>query len=317
MEIYILFILGFLLLINGANLLIDGASSFAKKFGISDLIIGLTVVALGTTAPELFVNVAASIGGRTELALGNALGSGITNTLLILGIASIIAPLKFHDSVKKEIGITAGVLFLLYVVANYTGNGRELVISKIEGLALLVCFGLFLYYLLSRERSRKGNGNSREFKTLGQAVSSLVGGLIGLIVGGKWIVDGAVHISSLAGVSESIIGLSLVALGTSLPELATAIVAARRGKGDIAIGDILGANILNLTWVLGVSAVIRPIAYYTKHNLNIVMFLIATLALTLSVLIGKKRNTLPTLDYKEGILLLVLYVIYIIIIFME
>jgi cation:H+ antiporter len=234
MLLYILFVLGFIVLIKGADLLVDGASSIAKKLDVSDLIIGLTVVAFGTSAPELFVNLLASLDGNTDLAIGNILGSNIANILLILGVASIIYPITVQKStIWKEIPFSLLAALAMGVLANdRLIDGKSFSeLSRSDGLILFGFFSIFLYYIVEvgRKTVSTKDDEVKQLSTLKSIVFILIG-LIGLVLGGKWIVDGAIAMTSDFGVSQSFVGLTVVAIGTSLPELATSAVAAYKKK---------------------------------------------------------------------------------------
>ena len=309
---FILPIIGFILLIGGADLLVKGASSMARRLRVSDLVIGLTVVAFGTSAPELFVNIISSIKGNTDIAVGNVLGSNISNILLILGICSIIYPLSVSKGpVWKEIPLSLLAAFLLGILANdrLIDGQASSAITKIDGLVFLSFFTIFLYYSFSIARQIAGMEEhvpSIVYGTMKSVLWVLLG-FIGLSLGGKWIVDGAVHIASRFGMSQSLVGLTIVAVGTSLPELATSAVAAHKKNVEIAVGNVVGSNIFNILFVLGISSVIKPLPFETKNNADIAVVLLASLLLFFSMFTGKKRS----LDRWEGIAFVTLYGAYI------
>ena len=313
MLTYLLFLLGFLLLIKGADLLVDGASAISRRLNVSDLVIGLTVVAFGTSTPELFVNIVASARGNAEIAIGNVLGSNICNIFLILGISAIIYPLSVSKgSVWKEIPFSLLAAIVLGLMANdrlIDKNSASLV-TRIDGLVLLAFFTIFLYYSFSIANAIEGMDEHVPVKTLGLAKSSLLVlvGLIGLTLGGKWIVDGAVAIAKNLGMSESLVGLTVVAVGTSLPELATSAVAAYKKNVDIAVGNVVGSNIFNIFFVLGISSIIKPLPFQTKNNWDVAVVIAASLLLFLAMFTGKKHS----LDRWEGIVFLFLYGGYIV-----
>jgi len=289
-------------------LLVDGASSIAWRLNISDLVIGLTVVAFGTSTPELFVNIVASARGNTAIAIGNVLGSNICNVFLILGISAIIYPLSVSKgTVWKEIPFSLLAAIVLGLMANdrvIDGGGSSL-LTRIDGLVLLAFFTIFLYYSLSIAKAIEGMDEHVPVKTLGLAKSSLlvIVGLIGLTLGGKWIVDGAVAIAKNLGMSESLVGLTVVAVGTSLPELATSAVAAYKKNVEIAVGNVVGSNIFNIFFVLGISSTIKPLPFQTKSNWDVAVVIAASLLLFLAMFTGKKHS----LDRWEGIVFLFLY----------
>jgi cation:H+ antiporter len=311
--LYIIFlVIGFILLIKGADFLVDGASSVARNFNISDLVIGLTVVAFGTSTPELFVNISASLGGNSEIAVGNILGSNISNILLILGISSIIYPLSVtRGTVWKEIPFSLLAVIVLGVFANdrFIDGAPSSVLTRIDGLVLLMFFIIFIYYtagIAIRIEGMEEHVPVRKY-SITRSIIMVVIGLIGLILGGNWIVKGSVYSAAMLGMSESLIGLTIVAVGTSLPELATSAMAAYRKNTEIAIGNVVGSNIFNIFFVLGISSLIRPLTFHSKSNIDIGMVIIATLFLFFSMFTGKKHS----LDRWEGVLFIVVYCGYI------
>ena len=305
---YLLLIVGFVFLIKGADFLVDGASSIARKYNVSDLVIGLTVVAFGTSTPELFVNILASIKGSTDIAIGNVLGSNICNVLLILGVSAVIYPLSVSKgTVWKEIPFSLLAVITLGLMANdqmIDGAGKSL-LTRIDGLVLLAFFAIFLYYSFSIAKAIEGMEEHMPAKTRGFTGSILlvVVGLIGLTLGGKWIVDGAVAIAGSFGMSESLVGLTIVAVGTSLPELATSAMAAYKKNIEIAVGNVVGSNIFNIFFVLGVSSTIKPLPFQTKSNWDVAVVIGSSLLLFLAMFTGKKQS----LDRWEGVAFLILY----------
>ncbi len=308
MITYILFVLGFVILIVGAKFLVDGASSIGIRAGLSQFIIGLTVVALGTSLPELVINVLASLGGNSGLAIGNVLGSNIMNTLLILGVTAIIYPIKVGSIVcKRDSWINMIAILLLVVLANDFFVGKqENVIDIIDGVLLLMFFVIMLYILFSKSGNSDNRDDDSNIKMipLFKSIVLIIVGSLGLFFGGRWIVDGAVTISSNLGVSQSTIGLTLVAMATSLPELVTSIVAAMKKNTDIAIGNVLGSNIFNIFLVLGASAVINPINFDTSLNVEIGILIAASIFLMIVIRVGSTKRTITRL---EGIMLTVGY----------
>jgi len=305
---YILLVIGFILLIKGANLLVDGASSVGKKLNISDLVIGLTIVAFGTSSPELFVNIFASIKGNTDIAIGNVLGSNIANIFLILGVSAIIFPLAVgKGTVWKEIPLSLLAALLLGVMANdrLIDKSDNSALTRIDGLVFLAFFIIFMYYSFGIAKRIDGIDGHLPQKEYGLLKSSLliVAGLACLVVGGNWIVDSAVQIASRLGVSQSLIGLTVVAVGTSLPELATSAVAAYKKNAEIAVGNVIGSNIFNIFFVLGLSSIIKPLPFNPNSNVDIGAVILASLLLFLWMFTGKKRS----LDRWEGIIFLILY----------
>jgi cation:H+ antiporter len=311
MLTYILFVIGFVLLIAGANLLVEGSASIAKKLNISSIVIGLTIVAFGTSAPEFIVNIFASIQGNTDIAIGNILGSNIVNILFILGVSAVIFPLATKENtVWKEIPLSLLAAILLGVMVNDTliDGGTFSGITRIDGIIFLAFFIIFLYYTFGISKVT-GENTDLEIKEMSYMKSSLyiVGGLSGLIFGGKWIVDGAIKIAEGLNVSQSLIGLTIVAIGTSLPELATSAVAAYKKQSDIAIGNVVGSNIFNIFFILGFSALIRPLPFSKTSDIDIIMTIFSSLILFLIMFIGKKH----TIERWQGITMIIIYIGYV------
>lgn len=311
MLTYILFVIGFLLLISGANILVEGSASIAKKLNISSIVIGLTIVAFGTSAPEFIVNIFASVQGNTEIAIGNIIGSNISNILLILGVSSIIYPLATQENtVWKEIPLSLLAAILLGVMVNDTliDGGTFSGLTRIDGIVFLSFFIIFLYYTFGISKV-SGEDTDLEIKEMSYLKSSLyvAGGLLGLVFGGKWIVDGAIKIAEGFNVSQSLIGLTVVAIGTSLPELATSAVAAYKKQADIAIGNVVGSNILNIFWILGFSSVINPLPFSKDSALDIIMTIVSSLILFLIMFVGKKH----TVERWQGVIMIIIYICYV------
>lgn len=311
---YILFIFGFYILIKGANLLIDGAVSIASRLNISHMIIGLTVVAFGTSMPELVVNVFASIYKSTDIAIGNVIGSNISNILLILGISSIIYPIKTKkDSIFIDMLFSILACIVVGILANDLLIDKKdySAITRIDGLILISFFIIFLYYIFEKSKSTKHN-NLEEIEnikhySISRSIIYVIIGIIGLGIGGQWIVDGAIYISKTLNINESFIGLTLIAVGTSLPELATSAIAAYKKHTDIAIGNVVGSNIFNIFWVLGFSAIITPLPFTDVLNTDLIIVTVISLLLLIFMYIGKKY----TIEKWKGIIMLVLYITYI------
>jgi len=313
MVTYILFVIGFVILIKGADILVDGSVAIASHLNIPNIVIGLTIVAFGTSAPELVVNIIASAKGNTDIAIGNILGSNIANIFLILGISAIIYPIAARkNTVLKEIPLSLLAAIVLGVMANdklIDGNIGFSGLTRTDGIILICFFPIFLSYIFAIAKSGNEVTSEVEIKAMGylKAVVFICLGFAGLVFGGKWIVDGAVEIAQLFNVSESLIGLTVVAIGTSLPELATSAVAAWKKQSDIAIGNVVGSNIFNIFWVLGVSSIIRPLPFNPKSNFDISMTVFASLFLFFTMFIGKKHE----LERWKGVLMVIIYFIYI------
>jgi cation:H+ antiporter len=307
----LLLIAGFIVLIKGADLLVIGASSTAKKFNISNLAIGLTVVAFGTSMPEMVVNLISSTSGENDAAFGNVIGSNNFNILLILGFAGAIYPLVVQrKTVKYEVPISLLAVLLLYVLVNDSRVwGSELnMLSRTDGLILLLLFGLFLLYIYRTMKQASDYGDQPEIKIYSNAKSAgmFIVGLVMLIGGGKLVVDNAVFIAESFNLSKKLIGLTILAAGTSLPELATSAVAAYRKNTDIAIGNVIGSNIFNICLILGVTGTINPITFNTALNFDLYVLTGATTALLIFMFTLNTRK----LDRWEAVLLLVGYVVY-------
>lgn len=313
MLTYLLFIVGFFILIKGADLLVDGAASLAKRFHVSDLVIGLTIVAFGTSAPELIVNVFASYKGNTELAITNVLGSNIANTFLGLGIAAIIFPLIVQRStVINAIPLSLLAAMVTGILANdfIIDHISPSLISRIDGLILICFFIIFFSYTLHLAKEKQEPaGEITQVMPVWKSMVFIASGLVGLTFGGDWIVNGAVKMALALGMSQALIGLTIVAVGTSLPEIVTCAVSALKRKNDIAIGNVVGSNIFNIFWVLGISATIRPLDFDLKINFDVWINILAALLLFLFLYISNKTHTLKRV---HGILFSVLYVVYIV-----
>ena len=302
----LLIIIGFIALIYGANWLVDGASSFAKKKNISNLVIGFTVVAFGTSAPELVVNSVAAVGGFSDIIMGNIVGSNNFNLFITLGIASIIYPLYIQlNTIQKEIPISLLITILVLLFANNFWLNADTSISRWEAVILLLFFCLFLFYMF---KQLKSDLPADEFKPKSniKIVFLLAIGLVGLIIGGKLVVDNAIIIATDLGVSQKIIGLTIIAAGTSLPELVTSLVAALKKNSDIAIGNILGSNIFNILLILPIGALINPVSYNTNFNTDLYILIGGTAFVLLAILIGKTNK----ITRLHGVLLLGFYLSY-------
>lgn len=303
-----LILIGFILLIKGADWMVSGASSLAKKHNISDLAIGLTIVAFGTSAPELVVNSIASFENHSDIVLGNIIGSNNFNLFIILGIVALIFPINVQSStVWKEIPISflAAIVFFLLAYERILQDG--MLISRIDSFILLALFFGFLYYVYRQMKNDKSETKPSDDNFSNVKIwTYIVIGLAGLIFGGKLVVDNAVGIATDLGVSEKIIGLTILAAGTSLPELVTSVVAALKKNSDIAIGNIIGSNIFNILLILGVSGLIRPIQYNSAFNVDIYLLAGGTIFLFIAMFTsGKKR-----LDRWEAIVLLTVFISY-------
>lgn len=306
-QIFIL-IAGLLLILLGANYLVDGASSIAKRFGLSEFIIGVTIVGIGTSAPEMVVSFMSAFQGKADMAIGNIVGSNIFNTAMILGVTALISPLLITKSnMKKDIPLNIMVTVLLIVLGmnfTVTGLGKDQ-LSRIDGLVLI---GIFAWYLWSSFRSDSVSDDEEPIKQHSIAVSTLMiaGGLGGLIFGGRLFVNSATEIARLFGVSDKFIAITVMAAGTSMPELATCVVAALKGRGQLALGNILGSNISNILLILGGSAIIAPLSFTGMTLVDLGTVLAASLFILLSAWCFKKNR----LDRIEGAILLMIEIGY-------
>ncbi|TDU43677.1 cation:H+ antiporter [Gelidibacter sediminis] len=302
-----LVVIGFVLLIKGADWMVNGSTLLAKKNKIPDLAIGLTIVAFGTSAPELVVNTVASYENHSDIVLGNVIGSNNFNLFMILGIVGLIFPIAVQSStVWKEIPISLLAALVFLVLANGYVMG-DMGLSRVDGIILLSLFLAFLFYIYKQMKTDVSTTEEVEITASNYKIwGFIILGLIGLVIGGKLIVDNAVSIASNLGVSEKIIGLTIIAAGTSLPELMTSVVAALKKNSDIAIGNIIGSNIFNIFLILSVSSLVRPIEFSTVFNTDIYLLLGGTVFLFVAMFTGKRK----TLDRWESGLLLTVFIGY-------
>ena len=307
----VLILVGFVLLIKGADLLVDGSSAIAKKLRISEIVIGLTIVSIGTSMPELFVSTSSALQGSSDISIGNVIGSNICNLLLILGLSSIIHPVKFHKETKmidNPMSIILTIIFL--VMCNINQD-----INRVEGIILLVLFSAFLMYTVimgkksqSEEIIEISLEDSKKINVL-KNVMLIILGIVGLKVGGDFVVENAKTIATALNISEKIIGLTIVAIGTSLPELVTSVTAAIKGDSDIAIGNIVGSNIFNLLFIIGLSAVITPITYNVSYNFDMIFLFIAMILMCIFPFVKPK----DIMSRTNGAIFTIIYIIYMLI----
>lgn len=306
----LLITVGMALLIFSANWLVEGASSIAARLGIAPLTIGLTVVAFGTSMPELVVNVMASLGGNSGLAIGNVVGSNTINIFLILGIAALVRPLNVQSkTVRVEIPFSLLAAVVLFIMANdmlFDGMG-ESVLTRTDGLTLLAFFIIFLYYTFRSAKSDPlAPASEVKQRKLWLSLVMIFVGIGGLIAGGKVIVDSAVSMAQMLGVSDSLIGLTVVAIGTSLPELATSVVAAYKGNSDIAVGNVVGSNIFNVFFILGLSGTLSPLPFHPSANIDLLVTCLASVLLFVFAVVGPGRR----IDRREGAAFVLIYLGY-------
>lgn len=303
--IQILILLGGLcLILLGANYLVDGSSSIAKKSGISEFVIGLTIVGIGTSAPEMVVSFISAIQGKSDMAVGNIVGSNIFNTMLILGVTAIISPLLItRSNLKRDIPLNIGVtLLLIFLGTNFTlfKTGGSDIISRVDGVILL---SIFVWYLWSAFRYDENEDTENEeitVKSIPISLLMITGGLAALIAGGRLFVNSATEIARIFGVSDKFIAITVMAAGTSMPELATCIVAALKGRGQLALGNILGSNISNILLIIGGAAVINPLSFSGMTTVDLGAVLLGSVFILLSAYMFQKSK----LDRTEGVMLL-------------
>ena len=308
-------IIGFILLIKGADFFVEGASSVAKMLKVPSLIIGMTIVAMGTSLPETSVSIAASMNNQNTLAVSNVVGSNIFNLMVVLGVCAVITELKVSKDVLKRDYPFSVLCAILLLVAGVIG----MTLGRMDGIIFLVIFAIFIFYLIKSaldarksgeisEKEREMNEEMEEMQDLPvwKCILYIVGGAIAIKYGGDWVVDSASVIATSFGISATLVGLTICSVGTSLPELVTSIVAARKNELDMAVGNVVGSNVFNILMVLGIAATVSPIAFLTENIIDIVVLLVFSL-ITWVLCVTQKK-----LSKKEGILMLVLYTIYLV-----
>ncbi len=304
-------IVGFVLLVKGADFFVEGASSIARRMHIPAIVIGLTIVAFGTSAPELAVSLSAAIKGSNDIAIGNVVGSNIFNLLVVIGVSAMISPLTVQKSmIKKDypLSIFAVVLLGLLCLDSVLFHAKETTLGRGDGVILLVCFAFFMYLtvregLRGRKEAKKAHEDEVENMSfpIGKSVLLLVIGLAGIVIGGDLSVEGAKEIARAFGLSEALIGLTIVAIGTSLPELVTSIVAAKKGESDIALGNVVGSNLFNVFFILGCSATILPMHVSGTYVYDIALLVLISVLIFIPILknkkVGRVMGTVMTLSY--------------------
>lgn len=315
----ILLVVGFIGLIKGADFFVEGASNVAKRLRVPSLIIGLTIVAMGTSLPETAVSISASIAGSNSLAISNVSGSNLFNLLVVVGLTAIMQVVDVDkDTIRRDIpySILAAVLL---VVLGMLGTGNGMVLGRIDGLILLAFFAAFIVLMIrSALKARNGKTISQDEKeeetvtqTVWMSIVSIVGGAIAIAIGGDWVVDSASTLAMKLGMTETLVGLTIVAVGTSLPELVTSIVAARKGEVDMALGNAIGSNVFNILMVLGVAAAISPIEFIMNNAIDILAVVVVTLVCW--AVAGKRKQ----LKRPMGILMVLTYVVYMVYVVMR
>lgn len=316
----ILLLIGLALILFGAEFLVNGSSFVARKFGISEFVVGMTIVGIGTSTPELVVSMISAINGSSDISVGNIVGSNISNVYLILGVTALIAPISLTKSNKKydlPISIFVSLLLALLLYDSSIWGAENNILSRVDGIILLIFFGLFMLYSFkfvpkeeaTESENQEGNSIYERVKhPMLLAVVSILGGLAGLVIGGRFFVNSGSAIASELGVSDAFIGITVMALGTSLPELAASIVAAAKKKGQMALGNILGSNIFNITLILGVTSVVSPLTPNDITPVDMgVMISTSILPLLFALLFNGKKIT-----RTEGLLFFLIYIGYVV-----
>lgn len=304
----VLLIVGFVILIKGADLFVDGASGIASNFKVSKMLIGLTIVAFGTSAPEFAVSIKSLISGSGDIVLGNVIGSNILNILLILGVSSLFHSLTVKsNTVKKELPITLMITaaFAVLLSDNIFDKSLQNMFTRGDGFVLILFFSVFMYYLISMTRNKIEDEKEEEILSMKKSILFTLIGMAGIILGSNFVVDSASFIASALGVSERMIALTIIALGTSLPELVTSVTATRKGEYDIAIGNVVGSNIFNIGMVIGVpTAILGGIGAITFSYIDLIVMLVAAILLFMFSFNDYK------ISKKEGIIFLLVFVVY-------
>lgn len=308
----VILVAGFVLLIKGADFFVEGSSSVAKRLQIPSIIIGLTIVAMGTSLPECAVSVTASLSGQNALAVSNVVGSNIFNLMVVCGSCAVFSPLMIQkETLKKEFPFSIACAALLLVIG-YIG----MTVGRMDGIILSVLFVTYIVSMVMTALKARSNGakqEEEEYKIIPvwQSIVYIVGGMIAIKFGGDFVVDGAVVIATGFGLSENLIGLTIVALGTSLPELVTSVVAAKKNEVDMALGNVIGSNVFNVLFVLGIAASISPIAFIMENVIDIIILL------AMSAFVWVLGWTKQRIDRREGIAMLAIYAVYLVYICMR
>lgn len=310
----VLLVIGFVFLVKGADAFVEGCSSVAKRFHVPTLIIGMTIVAMGTSLPETAVSITASISGNNALAVSNAVGSNIFNLMVVVGVCAVLTPVAVQVGIlKRDFPLSIACAILLLIL-----GAIDMTLGHVDGVVFIVLFAFFILYMIRSARNA-GNGaeGEEEDELLAEAEEMpvmsvpksliyIVAGGVAIALGSDWVVDGATTVASAMGISQTLIGLTVVAFGTSLPELATSIVAAKKKEVDMALGNVIGSNIFNILMVLGIASAISPVAFLTENVIDIVILII------FSAIVWVLAWTKKELNRKEGILMLILYAAYVV-----
>lgn len=314
----IIIIVGFIFLVKGADLLVKAATSIAKKFGLSEMLIGLTIVAVGTSLPEIFITITSSAEGHSDLIIGNAIGSCICNFLLVIGISSIIRPVKFDKRiVNKHLPIGIAAMILLLFLGNTNKVGDNHIITRGQGVILLFCTLAYIIFTIYEEKVIKNKKideeiikdvESKEEKSILKIIIFFIVGILGLKFGSDFVVDSSISIATRLGLSEKFIGMTIVAVGTALPEIITGIIAGRKNETDLLLGNLIGSNILNLCLLIGLGALINPLTFISDFNRSIIVLIVITYFLQWIA----RKNEKNELNRKTGVFLIVFYIIYVV-----
>ncbi len=308
---YLLLVIGFILLIKGADVFVDGASKIARKIGIPSIIVGLTIVSIGTSAPELAISIISALDGNGGIAIGNVIGSNMFNALVVLGATSVISPIIFKKTtVKRDYVVDLFATILVYILT-FGFSMRDGDLSRMDGVILLFICIIYMILLIRIVRGRDLRNENRDeniniFKNI---IISIIG-IIGIVIGGDMVVDNATVIATTLGMSEKLVGLTIVAMGTSLPELVTSIVAAIKGEKEIALGNVLGSNIFNLLLIIGTSSAISPFIVSKSLIVDFIILIISTILIGGMIFLNKKD--IKKITRIEGVMLLAIYVCYLI-----
>lgn len=317
----VLLVIGFVFLVKGADAFVEGCSSIAKRYHVPSLIIGMTIVAMGTSLPETAVSITASVTGNNELAVSNAVGSNIFNLMVVVGVCTLFTSVAVQmTTLKKDFPISVACAVLLLILGTI-----GMTLGHIDGIIFIVLFALFIIYMIhsaqtSRSKNEDLNVEEAEYlleaeeiqeMSVGKSLLYIILGGIAIAFGSDWVVDGSCTIAATIGVSQTVIGLTVVAFGTSLPELVTSVVAAKKGEVDMALGNVIGSNIFNILMVLGIAGAISPVAFLMDNLIDIIVLLV------FSILVWIMAWTKKELNKKEGLLMLVLYAVYVVYICMR
>ena len=293
----VLLVIGFVFLVKGADAFVEGCSSVAKRFHVPTLIIGMTIVAMGTSLPETAVSITASISGNNALAVSNAVGSNIFNLMVVVGVCAVLTPLAVQVGIlKRDFPLSIACAILLLIL-----GAIDMTLGHVDGVVFIVLFAFFILYMIRSARNAGNGAEGEEDELLAEAEEMPV-----IALGSDWVVDGATTVASAMGISQTLIGLTVVAFGTSLPELATSIVAAKKKEVDMALGNVIGSNIFNILMVLGIASAVSPVAFLTENVIDIVILII------FSAIVWVLAWTKKELNRKEGILMLILYAAYVV-----